>query len=357
MIIFRYFAKEIVITLLALTTILMLIFLSNQFVHYLMRAASGSLPSAILFQLMMLEIPNLLALLLPLGLYVAILIGYGRMYAESEMTVLQACGFSQNKLIAMTMTIALVLAIIVGAMMLWLSPIISADRDRLITSTSPAVLLKSLLPGRFQTFNSGRRVLYATDINQSTGMASNVFMAQQDKKSKQWSVLTAKQAHLAEKTGDAFVVLDHGQEYTGVPGQKDFRVVNFGQYRERLPKAKPVIRKRERAMTFKQLWPLNNKDPRKAAELQWRFSIPIMVLLLALLAIPLSKVDPRQGKFAKMLPAILIFIVYANFLFVVRGWVANGKIPTWLGMWWLHGVVLMLALILLGWPKLKRMWA
>src|SRR6185312_11366482 len=98
-IIFQYLAKEVLLTLLALTSILLLIFMSNQLVIYLNRAASGIIPGMLVMKLMILELPQLLGLLLPLGFYFALLLAYGRLYAEYEMTVLKACGFSHGQLL------------------------------------------------------------------------------------------------------------------------------------------------------------------------------------------------------------------------------------------------------------------
>jgi len=133
MIILRYFAKEVISTLSALTTILLLVFLSNQFVHYLMRAADGKFPGWVVMKLMMLEIPNLLGLLLPLGLFIALLLVYGRFYADNEMTVLEACGFSQARLLAITFCLASSVAAIIAVLMLWLSPKITLARDHILT--------------------------------------------------------------------------------------------------------------------------------------------------------------------------------------------------------------------------------
>lgn len=364
MTIFRYLAKEIFTALAALTTILLLIFLSNQFVHYLTRAAEGQFPGFVVLRLMMLEIPNLLGLLLPLGLFIAILIAYGRLYAESEMTVLEACGFSQNKLIGITMILASVVAAIVAVLMLWLSPIISADRDRLLTSGGgPSMLIDTIVPGRFREVSGGKRVFYVEQVARDRDSADNIFLAEQAQAkpgqpaASAWNVVSAKSASVEtdKKTGEEFVVLHKGNQYSGIPGQKDFRIVKFDRYVARLPRPKPTIRKKERAMPTAQLWPFNN-DPRKAAELQWRLSVPLMVLVLALLAVPMSRVNPRQGKFAKLLPSIIIYIIYANLMFIGRNWVARGKLPIWLGMWWLHAAVLLIALALIFAPKCRGLF-
>jgi len=130
--IFRYLAKEVFVTLAALTTILMLIFMSNQFVRYLGRVANGQIPLAIIMKLMMLELPNLMGLVLPLGFYVALLIAYGRLYAENEMTVLRACGYSPAKLLKHSYIMAIFVSGLVMTLVLWVSPMIAIERTKLL---------------------------------------------------------------------------------------------------------------------------------------------------------------------------------------------------------------------------------
>jgi len=212
--------------------------------------------------------------------------------------------------------------------------------------------MEALIPGEFHSLSHGTKVLYVQKKSQEMRAAEHLFLAQQAKENNTsvgaWDIVTAKQVELHEDDeGRDFVVLHDGHAYTGVPGQKNFRVLKFASAQKRLMAVKPRIRREERAMPTSALFPFNNKDPRKAAELQWRFSIPIMALTLAFLAVPMSYVKPRQGKFAKLLPSILIFILYANAMFVARDWLRQGTFPPWLGMWWLHGMIILLTVGLL----------
>lgn len=357
MLIFRYLAKEIFITLVSLTGILLLIFMSNQFVRYLSRAASGQIPGMVIFKLMILELPNLLGLLLPLGFYVAILIAYGRMYAESEMTVLHACGYGQNRLLKQSMVMASAVTLIVLIVMLFLSPYIYQERTKLLKSTGIRTAIQTIMPGRFQAFHGGREVFYVESISRDHGEADHIFLAKRSKSNPgSWDIMWANDAHAEtdEENGEEYVILNQGREYEGKPGRANFRVSHFEQYRARLPH--PTVNLQEDIRTEKSvnLLPYNNPDLNKAAELQWRLSVPLMVLILTLIAIPLSHVNPRSGKFARLMPAILIYIVYANFMFIARDWLKAGKVPVWIGMNWLHVIFLILAVLLLWRSKVKR---
>ena len=351
MIIFRYLTKEVFVTLISLTAILMLIFLSNQFVLYLNRAANGSIPGVIVMKLMMLEMPTLMGLLLPLGFYMALLLAYGRLYADSEMTVLQACGYGPNQLLKHSLVMAIVVATLVAAVMIWASPYIAIERAKLLRSTGVQTLIQTIFPGRFHAINGGKQVFYVQSMSRDHTKAEQVFLAKQSVKNDktQWDVLWADKAFAETDpdTSEEYIVFQKGKEYQGFPGHADYQVAEFSQYKARLPHPVVKISGDVRTAKTSSLWPLNNPDRVKAAELQWRLSIPIMVLTLTLVAVPLSRVNPRSGKFSKLLPAIIIYILYANFMFIARDALVSGKIPLWMGMWWLHALVGLLGLFLI----------
>jgi lipopolysaccharide export system permease protein len=355
--IFRYLAKEVFITLVSLTAILLLVFMSNQFVQYLNRAVSGQFPVFFVMKLMLLEMPGLMGLLLPLGFYMAIMLAYGRLYAESEMTVLNACGYGPGALLRQSLIMAAVVALFVMVIMLWLSPYISIERTSLLRQSGLQMLMKTLVPGQFRAISGGEQVFYVESMSQDKGALHHVFLAKWDTKEgkSQWDVLWAKDAFIQNdpQTREDYAILEEGSVYQGKPGQADYQVVNFGRYKARLPHPFTNIHDDVRTAFTANLWPINNHDLAKAAELQWRFSVPLMVLILTLIAVPLSRVDPRSGKYAKLFPAILIYIIYANLLFVSRGWVASGKIPPWLGMWSFHLVFVLLGGVLIWRSRVK----
>ncbi|MBX9693314.1 MAG: LPS export ABC transporter permease LptF [Cyanobacteria bacterium] len=358
MLIFRYLAKEVFLTLTALTTILMLIFMSNQFVRYLNRAVSGQFPLTVIMKLMMLEVPNLLGLLLPLGFYMSLLIAYGRMYADSEMTVLQACGYGPGKLLKHTYYMAGVVFLIVLSVMVWGSPKIAAARVKLIRTTGIQTLIQTVVPGHFTATSQGRQIFYIESMNRDHTEAQNIFLAHLEVKkdyTAQWKIVWAEKvfAKTDPQTGEDFLILQKGNEYEGTPGEANYQIADFEEYKARLPRPKMEAQDDIRTVKTSALWPFFNPDKRKAAELQWRLSVPLMVLTLTLIAVPLSRVNPRSGKFAKLLPAIIIYIIYANFLFVARDWMVSGKTSIALGLGWVHVSVLLLGLLLVWRNKVK----
>jgi lipopolysaccharide export system permease protein len=355
--IFRYLAKEVYVTLASLTAILLLIFMSNQFVRYLNRAASGQLPVVFVMKLMMLEMPNLMVLLLPLGFYMALMLAYGRLYAESEMTVLNACGYGPGLLLRQSLLMASIVALFVLAVMLWFSPYVAVERTQLLRQSGVQTLMQTVVPGQFRAVTRGRQVFYVESMSRDKAVAQNVFLARLNDKgdSTQWDVLWADKAYLQQDstTHEDSVILEQGQAYQGQPGKADYQVAEFSRYEARLPQPFVETRSDVRTLPTRELWLNHPYALAKIAELQWRISVPLMVFILTFIGVPLSKVDPRSGKFAKLFPAIMIFIVYANCMFIARNWVAQGKISPWIGMWGFHLSFVLLGCILMWRQRVK----
>jgi len=353
---FKYLSKEILLTTVAVTTIVVFIFICNQFVRYLGYVASGKFAIGTLFHLIFLQVPILFGYLLPLGLFLGILLGLGRLYAESEMTVMMACGFSREQLIAMVFGIAVFIMLVVSFLVFWVSPYVALQRDKMIDLADASTVFETILPGRFQVSKDGQRVFYVGSMSRDRHHVRQIFVAQQSekkanaKKQKPWMIISAskgKQFH-DSKTKANYIVVESGYRYDGVPGQKDFQITKFGQYGIQLQMAPAAMRHEgtEVIPTLK-LIPLAFVKPVYMAELQWRLSLPLSVLILTLIAVPLSQVRPRQGRFAKLAPTIFIYLIYVNMIFVSRSWIEDEKISSIVGVWWIHLVMLILGLYLL----------
>lgn len=362
MIIVRYLSREVFHTLLAITLVLLLAFLSQQVVRYLSYAAIGKIPTNVLLQLVSFEVPYLLALLLPLGLYLGILFAYGRLYSDNEMSILQMCGFGNRRLMRLTVFIAAMTSLVVLSLMLWVNPLISAKRQQVMASDAATLhLIQTLIPGRFQVSPDGRHVMYVEKLSRDHERAKNVFLAQEKQKTaptdqKAWTLVLAGQGYQIKDTDsqDQFFVTTDGYRYEGVPGQNDYNITQFKKYWVRIPPANVRVSHAENeTLSTSELWQAY-ANPKRAAELQWRFSVAISTFLLALLAVPLSAVRPRQGRYLVFLPAILVYIVYINLLFIARHWVEQSVLPISIGIWWVHGLIVLLILVLLIGFKRQR---
>ncbi len=362
MIIFRYLVKEVYGTLLATTGVLLLLLISNQFVHYLTQAAAGILPVRTVMQMMSLQVPLLLGLLLPLGLFLGILMAYGRLYADREMVVLAACRFSRAKLLGMTLLFSAIVSFIVGILMLWLEPKMVWYKRHILAEAAQASPLERIFPNQFFSLEGGRLVLYADDLSRDHKRLQHVFLAQRSHSNPlNWNIINAANGYqmVDPTTQDRFLVFTQGYRYVGTPGQKDFQVVKFADYGVRIQESIIPVGNRTDAMSTLELWHARHNSPEIAAELQWRISLPLSVIILALLAVPLSQVKPRQGRYAQLAPAIILYIIYADLLFVAQAWLQKSQEPTILGMWWVHIVMLIISMLLLvryvGWEQVLKM--
>ncbi len=351
MIISRYLTKEVFNALLAVTFVLLLVFISQTLVRYLSYAASGKIAANLLLQIVGFEVPNLLALLLPLGLFLGIILTYSRLYADNELRVLHACGLTPNRLTGITCVLAIFVTLVISLLMLWINPAISVDKQKILASGSVDNLLGTLMPGRFQVSSDGKRVVYVEKISRNHKEAENIFVAQQEKNDADetgtpWVVLSAADGHqmVDQENQQVFIVADNGNRYEGIPGQNNYKIIQFKRYAVRMPDvAFKSQREIHESIATKKLFE-QYKDPAYASELQWRIAIPITAFLLALLAIPLSQVKPRQGRFSALFPAILIYVVYMNLLFAGRNLIEQKMVSTLIGLWWIHLIALSLVI-------------
>lgn len=362
MIIFRYLSKELFSTLLAITLVLLIIFITNQFIHYLKDAADGHITMTAVMQIMSLQVPLLLGYLLPLGLYLSILIAYGRLCVDHEMTVLSSCGVSRAQLMGITMLVSLFVMFIVAVLMLWLEPIVEGYSSRILARALTNASIQKVVPKRFQELPN-RRTIYAEHVSQEHRTMHHIFMAKIGEHDNKWDVTLAKSAREGSVKGlkGNFIIFQNGRRYIGLPGQKDFQIVQFQDYGVRLASAKVHLQDWPSNVPTFEIWHMihTEKNPHRLrlleGMLQWRLAMPISVLLFALLAFPLSDVKPRSGKFARLFPAILIYIVYADLMFLGRAWIERGAISPSLGLWWVHGFALFLGILLnihrIGWRR------
>jgi lipopolysaccharide export system permease protein len=352
MIIYRYIKKEVLFTSIGVTTLAVFIFMVNMFGHYMTFLVSGKYAMNVVMHLVMLEVPILFGVFLPFGLYLGFLLSYGRLYADSEMTVLKACGFGQRQLLTVTWRIAFLTAIFISILVMWVMPIANQHRDSIINMASQASAFQMLTPGRFVIEDDDNQVMYVKEMAPNRKHVTDVFVAEkmsdkQKPNANHWAVITAKKGRQYDdpKTGDQFVMAENGYRYEGVPGQKDFKVVKFDEYAMRVntPAVEKPLESEGRSMDY--LF-RHQEDLQNKAELQWRLSFPISAFLLAMIALPLSRVRVRQGRFGQLFPAVLVYIIYVNLIFASRNWLLSGQIPSWLGLWWVHGVMFVFAMIL-----------
>ncbi|MDG2175638.1 MAG: LPS export ABC transporter permease LptF [Gammaproteobacteria bacterium] len=342
MIISRYLTKQILQVTAATTFILLAVVVLGRFLKYLAQASQGEIDPAVLALLMSYRIPEFIQLILPLALLLSILLAYGRMYAENEMTVLSACGLSTRRLLGITLISSTLVAVTVGLFSFTLTPWGLVNTAGLLEAQKELNEFDVMVPGLFQNISQGERTTYTEEIINDE--MQNVFMYESDS----GQVTVANTAVPSEdEEGRRFVLFSEGsvsESEIGVVGNEGFLLTQFSEMGVRIPNREISIdvTVEEKAMATAALW--QSDESAHAAELQWRISLVLLIPVLTLMAVPLSRVSPRQGRFAKIVPAVFLYILYFGLLLVSRDMTAAGDLPLFIGLWWVHGVFL-----LLGW--------
>lgn len=337
----------------AVTLVLMLITMSNRFVNYLAEAAAGELDTNILFALITYHIPGFLVLILPLAFFLAILLSYGRMYVDNEIIVLHACGLSHNKLTYYTVLIAFVVAGIVAWLSLLATPVGRASSEALFSKQKNRGVLQSLKSGEFYSLHGGKGVIYSEELGKDAVMR-DVFLALpgNEKRKAPARVVVLAESGYSQPTredGERYLVLENGYRIEGIPGHADFIITSFEQYGQRLARQASAKGLREKAatLTTEKLW--SSKDPVHRAELLWRLSVPLLVLVVTLIAVPLSRTNQRQGRFVKIFPAVILYILYLVILNMARRAIEEELPLALLRFWSVHLLFLGIAGLLIVW--------
>ncbi len=358
MIIFRYLAREVMVSMIAVSGVLLLIIMSGRFVKYLAEAAAGKLAPDVLFAIMGYRLPGFLELILPLGLFIAFLLAYGRLYMESEMVVLSACGMSQKRLVGYSLLPAAFVAVLVAILSLVISPLGVSKAEDIFKSQKQRSEFDHMSPARFQSMQAGAGVTYAEELSSDRKVMEQVFMAEMgdstDKTQTGLAVVTAETGEqvIDPDSGERYLKLHNGYRYSGNPGETNYRVVEFDTYWQHLPGDPRAKQRNVKADSLPTTTLLESDSLENIAALHWRFSLPVLVLVVTLLAVPLSKTNPRQGRYVQMIPAILLYIIYLVSLNGARGAVEEGSSP-WLTIWAVHGGALAIAFTLLLWPSVR----
>jgi lipopolysaccharide export system permease protein len=336
----RSLLNELLGTALTSLTVLLGIMMAQRIAYYLGYAARGSLASDAISALLGFSLLKFLPMLLSLTLFLAVLLTLTRAHRDSEMVVWFSSGLGISAWIRPVLTFALPIIIVIALLSLLVTPWATQKgmdfRDQLDSRDE----LSALTPGVFKESKSADRIFFVESFSQFGNTVRNVFV--QSVQHKKLGIMVAQQgSRRLEANGDSFLVLQDGRRYEGSPDTPEFSVTEFENYAIRV-EPKEVQHEPPTAKSKSSIELIGNKSSDSNAELQWRLSLPISSLILVLLAIPLSFVDPRAGRSANLIMALLVYIIYNNLLSIMQAWVAQGKINALIGLWPAHGAMLLL---------------
>ena len=352
----RYIFREAFGSWLMVLTVLFLIFMTNQLADILGDAAANRLPRDAVLAIFGLTALRYLMFLMPISLFLGVTLALARLNRDGEMAALAACGIGAGKLLVPIGTLAVLLAAALAWLAFVSTPAASQRMEEIRFRAEQNVELGAIEAGKFTSPDSGDTVLYPRDVVGDE--LRDVFLeTQQDERV--IVILAARGRRIVDAvTGEQSFVLYDGRRYEGVPGEGEFLVVEFDEHGMPIrPDEEEELVTAVAAKSTSELM----RSPALAdrAELHWRVSFPLSLLVLGVLAIPLSRTAPRDGRYARLGMALFIYIIYIDLLSIGRGWVERGVVTDAIGLWWVHAFVGLIAVWMFaregGWFRRGRL--
>lgn len=336
--------RELATSAAATFLVLLGISLTTQLVRLLGQAAGGQITSTGVVALLGFTLVGYLPILLSLTLFISVLMTLTRSYRDSEMVVWFSCGQGLTRWISPVLSFAAPLVLTVALLSLLLSPWAVEKAEEFRRQMDSRDDVAQVTPGVFHESRRADRVYLVEEVSGQSNMVANVFVS--STQNGRLGVMVAQSGFQeTAANGDRFLVLQNGRRYEGEPGSPEYKVFEFERYAMRIESAADAA---DRAPTTKTMttWDLiREPTPRNLGELSWRVGLPASALLLCLLAIPLSFVNPRAGRSMNIVVAILIYMIYSNLLSIMQAAIAQGRVSVVVGIWVVHAAM---ALILVA---------
>jgi lipopolysaccharide export system permease protein len=349
----RALRRELLSTAGAVFTTLFSITITVMLIRILGQAAGGKVASQDVVALLGFSALNYLPIILILTGFISVLLVLTRTYQDSEMVVWFASGMSLTAWVRPVLTFGMPLVLIIAVLSLAVTPWANRQSAEFRDRFEQREDVSRVSPGRFQESSSADRVFFVEGLTEDVSNVKNVFISSmRDGKS---SVIVAREGTTeVDAKGDKFLVLKNGRRYDGTPSEPEFQLMEFERYGVLINSQTPG----SAATTSARALPLGlliaNPTPQNRAELLWRVALPIMGMLLMLLGIPLGFVNPRGGRSANLLLALLVFVVYSNMVSVLQAAVSQERMTLTEGWWPLHVLAALLVAFLFSWRILMN---
>jgi len=336
----RVLFRELTLMSLAAFSVLLGITVTTQLIRLLGQAASGTLASETVAAFLGFSVLNYLPVLLSLTVFIAVLMTLTRSYRDSEMVIWFSAGLSITAWLRPVLLFAAPVVALIATLSLALSPWALEKADEYQRQIESRDEVSAVAPGVFKESKHAERVYFVESFAGAGGSVSNIFI--QSLQHQTLGVMVAKHGYQTQApNGDHFLVLLDGSRYEGTSGAPDYKIMHFARYAMRIEAYETKLGvPSPKSLSTAAL--LQNKTPGNMGEWTWRLGLPISALILSLLAIPLSFVNPRAGRSLNLMLALLVYMVYSNLLSVSQVWVAQQKISPVVGLWGVHAVMLAL---------------
>ncbi len=351
---FRSLIREFAATGLLIFSILLGIVLFTQLIRFLGESVSGLLAVDGILVMLGFSAMNYLPVLLSISLFLSILITLSRCYRDSEMVVWFSSGVALVRWIRPVLGYAIPVVLLIAFLSLVLSPWALSKADEYKRRLDSRDDVSHATPGAFRESRQADRVFFLEDVDINSKRVGNIFV-RSVQNGKEGTMVAKEGYQETAENGDRFLVLLNGSRYEGIPGQADFRISRFERYAVRIEPAE-LGKEQPNIKAYSTLYLLQHPVSRHTAELHWRIGLPFSALILALLAIPLSYVNPRAGRSLNLIAAMVIYMFYNNMISVTNSWVALQKIGPLAGLWGLHLAMLLVLLILFRYRSSVAPW-
>ena len=356
MILRRYMTQQVAANTAIELLFLMALMLGGRLIRYFGIAAEGRLDVGLLFAIIGYNIPTFLELILPLSFFIALMLVLGRMYVEQEMSVLFASGISRGRLTRLMIPLITGLFVFQMGISLWAKPWGLSNSEHIWQTQSLGSLLDLVRPKTF--ISSGNYHLYVDEFDKEKRELKNLYVVQQQtdksgKIAKNDVIITATRAYqVPSKDTDSSMQLDlfQGRRYELGTNQANYNQASFEKYRITLekPASEKITETNVETQTTAKLL-AHTQKPEVKAELGYRFTMPWLIIIAAMLATPLAQVRPRQGRWLRLLPSVLIFASCAISIISLRTAIGKERISEYAYIWLIVGFIAFA--LLLNWQS------
>lgn len=330
----RALLQELVVTATGAFVILAGIVVAQRTGFLIRLAAKGALPNDAIATMLGFNMLKFLPMLFSLTLFLAVLMTLSRWYRDSEMVIWFSAGLSINKWIKPVLMFTLPVVLVIAVLSLYIMPWATNKADEFRLELKSRDDLATISPGVFKESKHADRVFFIESFDALGNVVKNIFV-QSKQQNKIGIIVASKGSRFEEKNGDQFLLMENGRRYQGTKGTAEFSTTEFEKYAIRV-EASEVITEPPSTQAISSDVLIENQSVVNSAELQWRLAIPISALILTLLAIPLSSLDPRAGRSANFVMALVIYMIYNNLLSIMQAWVTQGKVSVAVGLWPVH---------------------
>ena len=337
--------RELLTVAAAAFFVLLGISLTTQLVRLLGQAATGSITSTAVAALLGFSSVNYLPVLLSLTLFIAVLMTLSRSYRDSEMVVWFSSGVGLTEWIRPVLGFALPLVVVIAVLSLTLTPWAVEKSEELRRQLEGRDDISAISPGVFRESRQAERIYFVEDVAEAQNVVGNVFVSSTQLE-KQGVMVAARGFQETAENGDRFLVLLNGRRYEGEPGTAEYKIYRFDRYAMRIDSKEAKATRAPTTKSVSTLELLRDPTPANLAELSWRVGLPVSALILALLAIPLSFVNPRAGRSMNLVLALLVYMIYSNLLSISQASIAQSRIALATGLWGVHFVMLVLLAVM-----------